>query len=102
MLSSSDDLPLWLLLRATDRMQQHVQQPGEEIPLAMILSSFVRTCPPIPVNVLRSSLKIQRRLLSLAFTLHEPPAISKDARQAPLIILHGLFGSKQNNRSISK
>ncbi|KAF8249488.1 prolyl oligopeptidase-like protein [Wilcoxina mikolae CBS 423.85] len=39
----------------------------------------------------------------LAFTRHDPPAdSSKPASNSPLVILHGLFGSKQNNRSISK
>jgi hypothetical protein len=37
--------------------------------------------------------------LSLAYDLHEP----KDASSsAPIIFMHGLFGSKKNNRSISK
>lgn len=40
------------------------------------------------------------RQLSLAYSLLEPAKV--EAGHAPLIILHGLFGSKQNNRSISK
>lgn len=40
------------------------------------------------------------RQLSLAYDLLEPAKV--EAGRAPLIILHGLFGSKQNNRSISK
>ncbi|MCJ1460846.1 hypothetical protein MMC28_011228 [Mycoblastus sanguinarius] len=40
------------------------------------------------------------RQLSLAYNLYEPVNIKPG--HAPLIILHGLFGSKQNNRSISK
>ncbi|KAF2142909.1 uncharacterized protein K452DRAFT_317802 [Aplosporella prunicola CBS 121167] len=42
----------------------------------------------------------------LSFDLHEPPKSSGDkglpSENAPLVILHGLFGSKRNNRSISK
>lgn len=38
----------------------------------------------------------------LAFTLHKPPADSKTTPGTPLVVLHGLFGSKSNNRSISK
>ena len=40
------------------------------------------------------------RKLSLAYNLHEPHL--PEPGHAPLIVLHGLFGSKQNNRSISK
>jgi hypothetical protein len=37
----------------------------------------------------------------LAFDLHKP-AKGCDPRKAPIIFMHGLFGSKKNNRSISK
>ncbi len=42
----------------------------------------------------------QRRPLSLACAKHVSPTL--DPNTAPLIMLHGLFGSKQNNRSMSK
>ncbi|KAF2086893.1 mitochondrial hydrolase [Saccharata proteae CBS 121410] len=43
------------------------------------------------------------RQLDLSFDLHEPPAKSgSGSDNAPILILHGLFGSKRNNRSISK
>jgi pimeloyl-ACP methyl ester carboxylesterase len=40
----------------------------------------------------------------LAYTRHDPPADSTkpSSQLGPLVIIHGLFGSKQNNRSISK
>ncbi|KAM0794299.1 Alpha/Beta hydrolase protein [Usnea florida] len=41
-----------------------------------------------------------KRELSLAYKLHEPE--EPEPGHASLIVLHGLFGSKQNNRSISK
>ena len=41
-----------------------------------------------------------KRELSLAYKLHEPE--ESGPGHASLIVLHGLFGSKQNNRSISK
>ena len=41
-----------------------------------------------------------KRELSLAYDLHKPHELALD--HAPLIVLHGLFGSKRNNRSISK
>ncbi|KAI5791467.1 Alpha/Beta hydrolase protein [Pyronema domesticum] len=37
----------------------------------------------------------------LSFARHDPPTSGKPT-SPPLVILHGLFGSKQNNRSISK
>ena len=46
---------------------------------------------------------IPRCHLSLAYTLHEPLQCLQGSKEGkPLIILHGLFGSKQNHRSISK
>src|SRR4051794_11415569 len=48
----------------------------------------------------------QTRNISLAYQLHSPPEFSgttkADPQHAPIIIMHGLFGSKQNSRSISK
>lgn len=39
--------------------------------------------------------------INLAYDLHEPPATA--ARDAPpIVFIHGLFGSKKNNRSMSK
>lgn len=49
----------------------------------------------------KSRCPLQVRFLTLAYDLHRPPA-QKEAKHAPIIIMHGLFGSKQNNRSISK
>lgn len=44
-----------------------------------------------------------RRKLSLAYTKHCVAQSSiEEGEYAPLIVLHGLFGSRQNNRSISK
>lgn len=41
------------------------------------------------------------RTVSLAFDLHEPANPSSNAPRA-IVFMHGLFGSKKNNRSISK
>jgi hypothetical protein len=44
-----------------------------------------------------------RRILPLAYKLHEPPKKSAEAdANLPIVFMHGFFGSKQNNRSISK
>jgi len=42
--------------------------------------------------------------LELAYDLHEPPkeAEKNGPRGNPIIFAHGLFGSKKNNRSMSK
>lgn len=54
-----------------------------------------------PVNIWRVRL-VAKRHLSLAYALYQPAGLDVDPGKEPLIILHGLFGSKQNNRSISK
>lgn len=48
---------------------------------------------------------VTQRRLSLAFDLHKPSSsktLLEDSPRAPIIFMHGLFGSKKNNRSISK
>jgi hypothetical protein len=41
--------------------------------------------------------------IKLAYDLHEPPKESAQSHNAPpIIFIHGLFGSKKNNRSMSK
>lgn len=45
--------------------------------------------------------------VKLAYDLHEPPKAEPSggrlaSKAAPILILHGLFGSKKNNRSISR
>jgi hypothetical protein len=38
----------------------------------------------------------------LAYDLHEPAKPRTDKQNEPILFLHGLFGSKKNNRAISK
>ncbi|RDW70235.1 alpha hydrolase-6 [Coleophoma crateriformis] len=38
----------------------------------------------------------------LAFDLYEPPSGASDPKNGSIIFMHGLFGSKKNNRAISK
>ena len=38
----------------------------------------------------------------LAFDLHEPKTPVTDGQSSPILFLHGLFGSKKNNRGMSK
>ncbi|SPN98860.1 related to alpha/beta hydrolase [Cephalotrichum gorgonifer] len=40
--------------------------------------------------------------VSLKYDLHEPPTKTSSGEQRPILFLHGLFGSKKNNRGISK
>ncbi|KAK1997079.1 alpha/beta-hydrolase [Colletotrichum falcatum] len=40
--------------------------------------------------------------LNLSYDLHEPSKSVSGASPSPIIFLHGLFGSKKNNRTISK
>lgn len=39
--------------------------------------------------------------IKIAYDLHEPPKEST-SQNAPIVFMHGLFGSKKNNRSMSK
>ncbi|KAF1813495.1 abhydrolase domain-containing protein [Eremomyces bilateralis CBS 781.70] len=49
-----------------------------------------------------TSSRVVRRL-ALSYDLHEPsPKQDGEQLGAPIVFLHGLFGSKQNNRSMSK
>jgi hypothetical protein len=56
---------------------------------------------------IRQVLPLSRRVYStasrvpLAFDLHKPPE-EADEQNAPIVFMHGLFGSKKNNRGISK
>jgi pimeloyl-ACP methyl ester carboxylesterase len=38
----------------------------------------------------------------LVYDLHEPAQPKTDKKKSPILFLHGLFGSKKNNRAISK
>ncbi|KAH6626350.1 Alpha/Beta hydrolase protein [Chaetomium sp. MPI-SDFR-AT-0129] len=40
--------------------------------------------------------------VTLAYDLHEPAKPVADAKTSPIIFMHGLFGSKKNNRTMSK
>ncbi|KAF2756060.1 alpha beta hydrolase fold family [Pseudovirgaria hyperparasitica] len=42
------------------------------------------------------------RELDLAYDYYSPPTEEEANRNAPILFLHGLFGSKKNNRSMSK
>ncbi|PHH67592.1 hypothetical protein CDD82_1297 [Ophiocordyceps australis] len=49
-----------------------------------------------------SGLAYSKAVRPLAYDLHEPAKSKFYKDQSPLIFLHGLFGSKRNNRAISK
>ncbi|KAI1377338.1 alpha/beta-hydrolase [Hypoxylon crocopeplum] len=49
-----------------------------------------------------SSSSNTHHILSLAYDHHEPPQGGRDREDSPIIFMHGLFGSKKNNRSVSK
>ncbi|KAI9049311.1 hypothetical protein LZ554_007155 [Drepanopeziza brunnea f. sp. 'monogermtubi'] len=62
----------------------------------------LRTTPsPLAVQPPRRTYASKSEPLTLSYDLHEPPRPSSDAPRA-IIFMHGLFGSKKNNRSISK
>ncbi|KIW71536.1 hypothetical protein PV04_03691 [Phialophora macrospora] len=69
---------------------------------------------PIPALLPRRQLSSSRTLLrhdkahddndvvELAFSRHDPPETTSMKGPGPIIIMHGLFGSQRNNRTMSK
>ncbi|XXH00247.1 hypothetical protein Hte_006589 [Hypoxylon texense] len=49
-----------------------------------------------------SSTSTSHPRVPLAFDHHEPPKGGRHQQDAPIIFMHGLFGSKKNNRSVSR
>ncbi|KAI2779454.1 mitochondrial hydrolase [Daldinia loculata] len=49
-----------------------------------------------------SSSSAAHHTVPLAFDHHTPPKGGHDHKDSPIIFMHGLFGSKKNNRSVSK
>ena len=43
-----------------------------------------------------------RDTVPLAFDHHDPPRSDRHRQDAPIIFMHGLFGSKKNNRTVSR
>lgn len=63
-----------------------------------------RTChvslrPAVAARRLYSSTS---ETVPLAYQLHEPSKPVTDKQTSPILFLHGLFGAKKNNRSMSK
>lgn len=58
--------------------------------------TFVRQLLPLSGRAYSTTARVP-----LAFELHKPPK-ETDKPHAPIIFMHGLFGSKKNNRSMSK
>jgi len=57
-------------------------------------------CSTLPTRFY-SSLSLQT--VPLVYDLHEPPKPTvPNNKTSPIIVMHGLFGSKKNNRSLSK
>jgi hypothetical protein len=50
----------------------------------------------------RFSSSPQGETVDLAYDLHKPEEAVNDERTKPILFLHGLFGSKKNNRTMSK
>ncbi|KAI0120030.1 alpha beta hydrolase fold family [Nemania sp. FL0031] len=60
---------------------------------------------PFPVPLLRSlprAYSTGSDRVQLVFEHHEPPKSDRNRQDAPIVFMHGLFGSKKNNRSVSK
>jgi hypothetical protein len=73
----------------------------------MLLRSFAR--PVLSHTSRRATLTAlswraysQAAVGPLVYDLHEPAKPKFDEKTEPILFLHGLFGSKKNNRGISK
>ena len=64
-------------------------------PIARHFMRAVQSLSMFPVRAYAST------TIPLAYTLHEPPK-GTVTTGPPMVVMHGLFGSKQNNHSISK
>ena len=53
-------------------------------------------------HALYSSSASDDRPVELVYDLHRPAKPIADDKTKPILFLHGLFGSKKNNRSMSK
>ncbi|KAK4203672.1 Alpha/Beta hydrolase protein [Triangularia verruculosa] len=53
---------------------------------------------------LYQTMKMRYSTVPLAYDLHEPakPSVDNPNKNSPIVFMHGLFGSKKNNRTISK
>ncbi|KAI1827557.1 alpha beta hydrolase fold family [Xylaria intraflava] len=63
--------------------------------------SLIRSLSPAHYSVSASSSTPGDRV-RLVFDHHAPPNSDRHQQDAPIIFMHGLFGSKKNNRSVSK
>lgn len=63
-------------------------------------ATILRRCSA-PGRDIRRAVQTAARL-KLAYDLHEPPKPQTSEKNAPILFLHGLFGSKKNNRAMSK
>jgi hypothetical protein len=66
----------------------------------MLLQRFSR--PGLTAVSLAASRRAYSVVSPLAYDLHEPPKPKFDEKHSPILFLHGLFGSKKNNRAMSK
>ena len=63
----------------------------------------VRFARPVLATPIRTYAAAAGSRVELAFDHHAPPNEGPHGPQdAPIIFMHGLFGSKKNNRSVSK
>lgn len=66
----------------------------------MLLQRLAR--PGLTAVSLAASRRAYSVVSPLAYDLHEPPKPKFDEKHSPILFLHGLFGSKKNNRAMSK
>ena len=101
-------LPKTAILRSTQLIgfAQRLQVVAV-IRIMLSLRRAVTTTAPLAGRRGLRATAVSSRLYSqsvgpLVFDLHEPAQPKTDKRNSPILFLHGLFGSKKNNRAISK
>ncbi|KAH8163631.1 hypothetical protein CIB48_g4619 [Xylaria polymorpha] len=67
-----------------------------------ILATSARSSAPLQSLTRAYSSSTTGGRVPLEFDHHAPPTSDRHRQDAPIIFMHGLFGSKKNNRSVSK
>ena len=98
-------------LATTESLSDHIEPHGAAVMLARRVLPRLQPAPSIRFTLLARRAYSSTELsngITLAYDLHEPPSKPKaglsSLRNAgpPIMMLHGLFGSRRNSRSVSK
>lgn len=102
-----ETLPKMAILRSTQLASFNIVKYFTVIETMLSLRRAVTAAVPVARPQGLRAVVANSRLYSqsvgpLVYDLHEPAQPKTDKRSSPILFLHGLFGSKKNNRAISK